>query len=131
MTAIPSHYWPCHCGSYNDREYDHCPQCGSPRKATIPAGTCEAEAELHDKIEAYCREHDLAYVHSRMDKASRVARGIADYVIFAPGGRTLIIELKSKTGKQTSEQRGFQMQIEKCGHAYHLLRSYPEFLNLL
>lgn len=85
------------------------------------------ESDLHDDIETYCREHGWAYVHSRMDKKSTTAKGVADWVIFADKGRIFTIEAKSKTGKHTVEQIGFGMQLNKLGHQYWTVRSMQEF----
>lgn len=88
---------------------------------------CDSEAALHDEIEQFLRARRWPYVHARMDKRTTNALGVADFIILAPGGITLIIEAKTRTGKQTPEQLGFQMGVERNGHVYHLVRSYEQF----
>lgn len=88
------------------------------------------EAGLHSQIEAECRRRGWAYVHSRMDAPTTTAKGVTDFVIAASRGRTLWIECKSRTGKQTPAQLGFALQCERQGHAVHVVRSFQEFLSL-
>ena len=63
--------------------------------------------------------------------ATTTATGAPDFVIFADAGRVFAVECKTRTGKQTPEQIGFQMMIERNGHRYQLVRSMAEFLNLV
>lgn len=101
----------------------------------IAEGTPEPDAgpevNLHDKIAAECRRRGWAYVHSRMDAPTTTAKGVCDFVIAASRGRTLWIECKSRTGKQTPAQLGFALQCERQGHAVHVVRSFQEFLNVV
>jgi len=41
------------------------------------------------------------------------------------------IELKSQTGRQTVEQKSFQMAVESAGHVYRLARSLEEVQEVL
>lgn len=92
----------------------------------------ELESELQDAIENYCRNRLWPFVRSRMNKATTFTfPGVPDFVIAASYGRTFWIETKSRNGKQTPEQLGFQMMLEKCGHLYHLVRSYDKFLEII
>lgn len=88
------------------------------------------EGGLHGQIEAECRRRGWAYVHSRMDAPTTTARGVPDFIIAASRGRTLWIECKSRTGKQTPDQLGFALQCERQGHVVHVVRSFGEFLSL-
>jgi len=49
--------------------------------------------------------------------------GQADLTGILPDGRRLEIEVKSPTGRQTPQQRGFQAMIEKFNGIYILARS--------
>lgn len=92
----------------------------------------ELESELQDQIENYCRNKYWPFVRSRMDKATTFTfPGVTDFVIAADGGRVFWIETKSKSGKQTTDQIGFQMLLNRCGHVYHLCRSYGQFLDIV
>lgn len=48
--------------------------------------------------------------------------------LMAPSGRTLQVELKSRTGRQTPEQRAWQLETERYGGLYVLARSLPDAL---
>lgn len=97
-----------------------------------PGGAVALEAPLQDQIEAECRRRGWPFVRTRMDrKTTFTMEGIPDFVIAADGGKTLWVECKRKNAKQTVEQRGFQMMLERIGHGYHLVRSFSEFLDAL
>src|ERR1700744_3829064 len=83
----------------------------------------ESESALHNAILDYCKARRWAVIHGRMDKRSGVTPGAPDFVIFATR-ELLIVECKTKTGKQTTEQRAFQMMVEGEGYKYHLVRSF-------
>lgn len=87
------------------------------------------EAELHDEIERECRSRGWLYIHSRMDMPTTTAKGVCDFVVLADKGRTFLIEAKNKTGKQTTDQRGFEMMAKMNGHKYAVVRSLHEFLD--
>lgn len=89
------------------------------------------ESDLHDDILTYCRERGWVAVHSRMDKPSTTAKGVADFIIFADRGRTFAIECKSRSGKRTVDQIGFMMQLNKLGHACYLVKSMDEFRKIV
>ena len=91
----------------------------------------EDEGGLHDDIIAQCRHRLWPVIHSRMDMATTTATGAPDFVIFADAGRVFAVESKTKTGKQTPQQIGWQMLMERNGHRYHLVRSLAEFLDLV
>ena len=52
--------------------------------------------------------------------------GSPDILVFLPNGRTLHIELKSATGKQSTEQKHYEEVLSKLGHEYHLVRELEE-----
>lgn len=89
----------------------------------------ELESVLQDEIENYCRNKYWPFVRCRMDKATVFTfPGVPDFVIAADGGRVFWIETKSKSGKQTTDQLGFQMLLERGGHSYCLIRNFQQFL---
>lgn len=95
---------------------------------TVPMDAVELEASLQEEIEAECRRRLWPFVRTRMNKATTFTfPGVPDFVIALNGGRVLWVECKSKTGKQTHEQIGFQTMLEITGHSYHLIRSFSEF----
>lgn len=46
------------------------------------------------------------------------------------GSRTVHVEFKTRTGRQSEEQKKMQGRIEEQGHLYRLVRSYEEFVEL-
>lgn len=87
----------------------------------------ESEPDLHDDILDFCRERGWIAVHSRMDRKTTQAVGIADFIIAAAQGRVFWIEVKSKSGKLSVAQKGFAMQLDKLGHECFLVRSMDDF----
>jgi hypothetical protein len=59
-------------------------------------------------------------------KAMGVQPGVADLHITLPGGLTGWIELKSETGRQSEEQRNFEIAERADGAAYNVCRSLDE-----
>jgi hypothetical protein len=129
---VGNSWWHCQkCNAYNPKS-TIC-RCGHDPETRQVAkdGDCESEAGLHDQIEAHLRGVRWPYVHSRMDKPSHNALGVSDFVILAPKGKTLILEIKTRSGKQRPEQLGWQIMCERNGHIYHLVRSYSQYLDIL
>jgi hypothetical protein len=87
------------------------------------------ESELQEQIIAEVRRCGGWVDYSRMDLPTTRPRGSPDLYCFLPE-RLLIIECKTKTGKQTPEQLGVAMMLEKLGHKVHVIRSFTEFLDL-
>jgi hypothetical protein len=57
--------------------------------------------------------------------------GMADMMVFLPGGRTLHIELKAEKGKLSSEQAAWRDEIGYLGHTYHVVRTLDELARIL
>jgi hypothetical protein len=89
------------------------------------------ESDLHDKIMAECKRRGWLTVHSRMDRATTNASGVADFIIYADSGRVFTVEAKSTTGKLSTPQMAFMKHLEVLGHKCHAVRSYREFLQLI
>ena len=56
--------------------------------------------------------------------------GLSDLTLFANGGTTVFIEIKTTTGRQSKQQKHFQAFVEKLGYEYIILRSVKEAENL-
>lgn len=63
-------------------------------------------------------------------KRQGVTAGVADVILLVPkkGFASLCIEFKTKTGRQSDEQKEFQFQAEKCGSKYVVVRSVEQAL---
>lgn len=65
-------------------------------------------------------------------KGMGLRRGVPDIYIawnIGHGQQTLWIELKSKDGRQSDEQKQFQVCVENIGHSYRVCRSLDEVVN--
>ena len=97
--------------------------------AAIVDDAVDREADLHDAILAECHRRGFYVVHSRMDLPSTNGLGTPDFIIAMPGGQTLWVECKTRTGKLTREQLGAKVFLEKNGHPHFIVRSVTEFNN--
>lgn len=91
------------------------------------------ERDLHEAIIQYCNSQwpRWKFVHSRMDKRSTVDVGSHDFTIFLPKSRIICVECKTKTGKLSREQSGWEKEMEMLEHRVHVVRSFDEFLSLI
>jgi len=91
------------------------------------------ELKLHDDIIAFCNSQSprWKYIHARTDQKSTIAKGACDFVIFLPNGRFVCIECKSRTGKWSTDQLAWKMEMERIGHTVHECRSMQEFFAIV
>ena len=52
--------------------------------------------------------------------------GEADLTLFQNGGKTVFIEVKTRTGRQRSKQKRFQAAVERLGYDYLIMRSVDD-----
>ena len=79
-------------------------------------------------------------------KAEGVQAGVADLILHVPSSvwfidgvpqeelslvNSLAIEMKTKTGRQSPEQKIFQRYFEAAGNMYVIVRSFEEFQNVV
>lgn len=57
-------------------------------------------------------------------------KGFPDLLIFK-GGATIAIEVKTKTGRQSKEQKEVQEKLEKQGIRYCIVRSFDDIIRIL
>jgi len=64
-------------------------------------------------------------IEARNLKLQGVKSGVSDVIILIPkqGFASLCLEFKTQTGKQSDEQKEFQLQAEACGSKYVIVRS--------
>jgi len=99
----------------------------------VMANACEQESKLHQQILDHCRQQWFPWLplHSRIDRASTVAVGAADFVILLPNGKVVIAECKRKGSKATPAQLAFIAHCKKLGHIAGVVWSFEEFLQLV
>lgn len=86
----------------------------------------EREEDLHDDILDLCKARGWIAIHARMDMAHTLAKGTADFIILADGGRTFCFECKSKAGKLRPEQSAWAAWADRLGHKFAVVRSIEE-----
>lgn len=66
-------------------------------------------------------------------KSEGVTAGVADLILFAPRGgfHALCIEMKTETGRQSSEQKEWQREVEGQGYKYVLCRTFEDFFEMV
>ena len=78
-------------------------------------------------------------------KAEGVVAGVADLILLVPGFiiselkdgylakecHALCIEMKTKTGRQSPEQKAWQLKVEQYGYKYAVCRSLDDFINTI
>ena len=62
---------------------------------------------------------------ARMKKIGLRA-GVADLTVLAPGGTTLLIEVKTDDGKLSPEQKAFGNRANDLGHFFQVVRSIED-----
>lgn len=64
-------------------------------------------------------------------KAIGVVRGVSDLIYVLPQGRSLYVEMKTSTGRQSKDQEEWQAKVQARGHIYLICRSLAEFQNIV
>ncbi len=81
------------------------------------------ERVLQRDVEVFLRAAGCEYFHMPGKAAMGNKRGVADLIIWCPGGKELKIELKTKSGKLSPAQADWKKRMEELGHTVHLARS--------
>jgi hypothetical protein len=70
-----------------------------------------------------------AFEAARLQSEGVVA-GVSDLILLAPNsrGQVLCIEMKTGKGKQTENQKAFQLSVENTGNKYVICRSLDDFM---
>lgn len=103
------------------------PSKSAPSPAPVVSRAVLREAELHEEIQAYCRDMVWPCHHSRMDRPATCGVGTPDFAIAIPGGVTVWIEAKAKVGKLRPEQAAWLAGLRRVGHVAEVVRSMEEF----
>jgi hypothetical protein len=100
-------------------------------KSGTMAGLSEDEGELHNDILSECRKRRWVAFHGAMNERSHRTAGEPDFHILADGGRSFLIECKTRTAKLSPEQRAVAHAAYALGHTIHTCRSMTEFLKIV
>lgn len=65
------------------------------------------------------------------NKAMGQKKGVTDLVILLNRGKTVYVELKSKTGSLSPEQKVFGSEATKRGHIVYVARSLEDFIKII
>jgi len=87
------------------------------------------EWQLQDQVESWCKQNGFYVFHDRSRRKN--VRGTPDLIIAMPKGRTLWVELKTKTGRLAPEQRRVGELLRACGHQWATIKSFDQFLRLV
>jgi hypothetical protein len=109
------------------------------------AGIPMKERDLHLYAAQTLRlfgKRDLIWFHP-VNEGARSARtgaflkkmgmkpGVPDFALVLPGGRAAFLELKQRKGRQSVEQKAFQLSCEQTGVPYRVARSPEEVSSIL
>jgi Holliday junction resolvase-like predicted endonuclease len=89
------------------------------------------ESDLHEQIFSECRRRGWIAFHGAMSERTHRTLGEPDFVILAEGGRLLMVECKSRTGKLSLDQQAIAAHARKLGHTIYTVRSVEEFLTVI
>lgn len=91
-----------------------------------------AETALQKDMRNELAQRNLFFVSSRMDKRTTLPKGMPDFFIFPPGGRSLAVEAKVHGGDLSPEQRDvFTRYWQLTGQVVHIVWNFHQFCELL
>ena len=64
-------------------------------------------------------------------KNAGLLKGVADLSYLLEGGRSVFIELKHGTNKQTPTQKEFEARVVALGFPYYVARTVEEFMQII
>lgn len=66
-------------------------------------------------------------------KQEGVLKGVSDIIVAIPNKQNhgLYIEFKTKTGRQSKEQKQFQKAVQSQGYRYVIIRGFETFVNII
>jgi hypothetical protein len=87
------------------------------------------ESGLLSKCLIYCKERGYPIFHDRSRGKNQA--GWPDLQIYLPGGKAILVELKSAKGSLRKEQEQLARQFMYLKHRYYKVRSYSRFLKIM
>lgn len=92
------------------------------------------ESKLQGKITKLCKDKAWPCLSFRQSSKARgfIIPGWPDLTVVQPDlGRVIFMELKTKTGRRTPEQKILALQFSLAGSPIHLVRSFKQALKIL
>lgn len=89
------------------------------------------ESDLHKFILAECGRRNLVAFHGSTAHATHRTLGEPDFVILLPGGRVLLVECKTRSGRLSEDQIEVMTRAALLQHRIHVVRSFSEFHSVL
>jgi len=103
-----------------------CPQTAQ----RVASGRLTREGNLQRACEAFLRARGCIVFHMPGRAAIGNFRGWPDLTVLCPGGRFLLVELKTARGKRSPLQTMFMERASSLGHGVHVVRSIGELTAL-
>lgn len=72
----------------------------------------------------------IAKIVAKYKRMGQMA-GVTDLVVMLEGGVTLFVELKTKTGRLSEDQKNFGTELIKRGHFAYVCRSLDDFIEVI
>lgn len=69
-------------------------------------------------------------IQGNQNKALGLIKGRSDMVYYKTG-KAIMLEFKTETGKQSKEQKEWQLLVESQGFEYHIIRSLEDFKKII
>jgi hypothetical protein len=91
--------------------------------------TARLEREMHKQFSQWLDLNGLFYIHSRTDKRTTQRKGLPDY--FVIGKETLVVELKTETGRLSSEQQQILDELSQRGVTCMVTSSVVDAIELV
>lgn len=74
----------------------------------------------------HCQQKARNAIEGNRFKAMGVVAGVSDLIYLRPGGKPVLMELKTDSGSQSQIQKEWQAKVEAVGYQYVIIRSLEE-----
>lgn len=64
-------------------------------------------------------------------KAKGVIPGVSDFIYLKPGGKPILIELKTDTGEQSPVQKKWELLVRLSGYDYRIVKNLSQFIEII
>jgi hypothetical protein len=66
-----------------------------------------------------------------INRSMGLQKGRSDFSFYTPGGRAVMIEMKTLDGVQRNDQKEWQRAVESAGYRYELCRTIEQFKKII